>query len=568
MGAGVEQNKIAKVEPDNSGSVRSNSADRVVSSATVMLPANPDLSFTTFNVDPNSALVFSTDPAIKIAPTSTAPDPNTINQNVSPGTQPVTNDPKMPTVPDLSAQQFQLSPEAVALASGNLEGVTFSFSDALPASLFDNPDVWKYEGSVDFGFSTDFSFSKDYTWEFAKDSKFEGVRDMGYVVNNALGDKRKELNQNEIDIINGTFGSLFNVESQNTPTGTPVKDRPLETTTVELSQNVTDAVLNKEPFFHATSGENRGRAYRSRIENTLKLLQEGKLDLNDPEVKKMVVAIARQLYSEAALEPNQVLPFYEMLKIKEFGRDITPEQFEKLVNDMSPDQMKRLLDGSIDTLKERLKSPPKAWIMNKAGEITNQEMDTLRGEKGASPRQVLDVVKKVWTRDEILQSETRFYNQTGYHTSFYEETNGYTNYEAGIKAIEARADSSTGNSSYLSTLSASSQSSDEPYTYNKGIFGIFSNNVEDVLLASAALEQQEKDEKEHKKEQFENNPVSSWFTSPLVTTLALAGKPDEVIDTKFKTYVPVDQIAGDNPSGSVLLSSVIKLPKENDDNIG
>jgi len=541
MGAGVEQNKIAKVEPDNSGFV------------------------TTFNVDPNNAVVFSTDPAIKIA---TAPESNTTKQNVSPAKLPVTGsvDPTMPTVSDLQAQQFKLSPEP----SGNLKGVTFSFSDALPASLFDNLDVWKYEGSVDFGFSKDFSFSKDYTWEFAEHFKFEGVRDMGIVVKNALGDKGEELNQSAIDGINDTFGSLFYGESQASLTGTQVKDRPLETTTIELSQNITDAVLNKEPFFHATSGENRGRAYRSRIENTLKLLQEGKLDLNDPEVKKMVVAIARQLYSEAALEPNQVLPFYEMLKINEFGRDITPQQLEKLVNDMSPDQMKRLLDGSIDTLKERLKSPPKAWIMNKAGEITNQEMDTLRGEKGASPRQVLDVVKKVWTRDEILQSETRFYNQTGYHTSFYEETNGYTNYEAGIKAIEARADSSTGNSSYLSTLSASSQSSDESYSYNKynkGILGLFSNDVEAVLFASAALEQKEEEE-ERKKEQTEDNPVSSWFTSPIVTTLALAGNPDKVVDLAFKDYLSVAELTGDNPAGSVPLSSVIKLPKDTVENIG
>jgi hypothetical protein len=300
-------------------------------------------------------------------------------------------------------------------------------------------------------------------------------------------------------------------------------------------------------------------------------LQEGKLDLNDPEVKKMVVAIARQLYVEAALEPNQVLPFYEMLKMGEFGRNITPEQFEKLVNDLSPDQMKRLLDGSIATLKERLISPPKAWIMNRNGVISDQELDVLRGQRGANPRQVLDVVNKVWTRDEILQSEMNFYDQTGYHTSFYEDTYGYTDYEAGLRAMEARVNSSTDNSAYLSTLTSSPFGSSGGNSYNPFFRPHCSPGSVEAVLNEVAARESEEEEKERKEQQ---NRQPSWLTGSVLQTplggvnVALGPGPAErvPVDPNFRDYISTEQLSQDGQT-SPILSTAINLPNTDDNEI-
>jgi len=566
MGAGMEpQDKVAKADQNNEGSVLPVS-DPSTPSAPALIPTAQGQNFTNFTVDPS--VTFDVNQKFTLDASPPTSESITPQQNTSLNPQPVSSDPQMPTAPEF--REFQLSPEAIALASGNLDGLEFSFTDALPASLFDDLSVWNDGVSTTFSTNKEFSFSKDYTWKIAEDDKytFEGVRKMGTVIANAIGDKAK-IDPKICNDINESFGFLCNAQSQSSTPGGAVKDRPLETNIKELGQNAVDAVLNHEPLFHETSGENRGRAYKSRIENTLKLLQEGKLDLNDPEVKKMVVAIARQLYAEGALEPNQILPFYEMLKMGEFGRDITPEQFEKLVNDLSPDQMKRLLDGSIATLKERLVSPPKAWIMNRTGALSDEDMDTLRGRKGASPKEVLDVVNNVWSRDEILQAETNFYRQTGYHTSFYEDTNGYTNYAAGLRAIEARADSSTGNNAYLSTLSSSSPDSVESPGYNGFFRSYLTGSIPDVLIASGELMEEQKKEDEREKKENEGGQVS-WFTDPLLTTLALAGKVDTVIDTKFRNYIPVDELSQDSTTSPAILSTAIKLPSpdDTDDQIG
>jgi hypothetical protein len=454
-----------------------------------------------------------------------------------------TTDPVLPTSPEF--RNVQISQESSIFFTGSsLEGVEFSFSEeALPAALFDNPEVWNYDGNGP--------------------DNFPGVIPMGTVTANALGKGAANVDSSTWEGINNSFGLLFTSDSSVSSVGPLVKDRPLAANKAELAENAFDAVINREPLFHETSGEGRGRAFKSQIENTLKVLQDPTLERNDPEVKKMIAAGARQLYSEAALEPNQVLPFYEMLKMGEFGRNITAEQFEKIINDLSPDQVKKLLDGSIITLKERLISPPKAWLMNKNGVIADEKMENLRGEKGATPKELLDVVNVVWTKGELLRAETNFYIQAGYHTDFYEASNHYKNFDAGIAAIEARHSGNTDSSSYINTLSplteflAGLSQRNSIWIPNSYLTG----TVEDVLFASGQLMQEEKEEKEKVRNESSGQ---SWFTSQVVTTLAALGHPDTVIDTKFKTYLSVNEIAADNPVKPVILSTNIKLPSADD----
>jgi hypothetical protein len=552
MGAGVEQKEVASADI-NSGADPKDGGVPAPQDAEPVMPTFPVTVKFEVSTDPTAFTNFTTSP-VQLTPQNGA----------TPVQTPGGSDPNLPTLPDFRASEQ--SSLATALSTGNLDGVTFSLSDPLPADIFDNPDFWN--GA--FSFDKDFSF-KDYTWEAVEGYTFEGLGDISKVIEIAMDEKAKDVDPKVFAGIRDSFGSLFDSQSTTSTTGTPVKERPLETNKAELAQNVVDAVLNGQPLFHETSGENRGKAYKSRIENTLKLLQEGKLDLNDPEVKKMVVAIARQLYVEAALEPNQVLPFYEMLKMGEFGRNITPEQFEKLVNDLSPDQMKRLLDGSIATLKERLISPPKAWIMNRNGVISDQELDVLRGQRGANPRQVLDVVNKVWTRDEILQSEMNFYDQTGYHTSFYEDTYGYTDYEAGLRAMEARVNSSTDNSAYLSTLTSSPFGSSGGNSYNPFFRPHCSPGSVEAVLNEVAARESEEEEKERKEQQ---NRQPSWLTGSVLQTplggvnVALGPGPAErvPVDPNFRDYISTEQLSQDGQT-SPILSTAINLPNTDDNEI-
>ena len=475
----------------------------------------------------------SSDPSFSIAPTNQGPPKS---------------EPNLPQ----DFRSVEISPAAASLFSGTAEENQFDFStDPLPLSLFEN--------------STSFN---NYTWE---SFEFGGMLSMGTEISNLLGDNAEQYSKENPGIwsdIDNSFGFLLaGTESLSTgSTVVPVKDRPLPKVEIELKQNVVDSILSRDGYFHSTTGESRGRAFKARIENSLEFLQKKDLDLNDPEVKKMVVAVARQLYSEGALEPNQVPLFHELLKMKEFGREISSEQLDKVIGGLSQDQVKKLLDGSVVTLKERLISPPKAWKMNKSGVITDGELETVRGKKDASLREVWDVVEKVWSKDEIFQAEATFHSQTGYNTGFYQLSQQTGSFSAAITVLEGRSSGIPGNAAYLSTLTSSSGETglNIPLVHSALI-----GTQKEVLYASGELfrakEEEDKKEKAEQAGSIFSGGYEAWVKNPLVTALAVAGQPDKVLDLANKKYVSTDEVSGNNSIKPVVLSTYIKLDTTDDE---
>jgi hypothetical protein len=326
--------------------------------------------------------------------------------------------------------------------------------------------------------------------------------------------------------------------------------------------------VQQEGYFHAVTNDVnskedvRGRAYAKNINNALSYLKKEPLDLNDPEVKKMVVAIARQLYSEAALEPNLIPFFHEVLQMKEFGRQITEEQLNQIIGSLSEKQLATLHDGVVVSLQERLKTAPKGWIMEKQGTINTEELEDLRGKKDVGLERVWRTVSKVWSKEEIVQAETNFKRQTGYNTEFGEKfiANG-GNIDQAISDIVKRQAETCASGKINEQPQESQQSAELQFRPKSYLFG----SQSEVLEAGADLY------RIHEEEREESSPfysgigklISPFAMSALELALSRAGNPDMVVDPKFRKYISTSEIEqGNITGGGTTLSSIVPVDKE------
>jgi hypothetical protein len=377
--------------------------------------------------------------------------------------------------------------------------------------------------------------------------KVKEVMDLRPVMNEAFkrlsevtGEKLPPSENSFNEEANNNYGRLFKKNEQSKPTEAKAAEELDPTGKTELSKQLESNLIADQGYYHETSGESRGRAYKSKIETTLKLLKEDKLDLEDPENKKLVVMIARQLYGEAALEPTFLPAFAKQLKMFERGRDTDPALINKISESLTADQVQMLLDGSVYSLEKRLVKAPTPWLLEKSDKISDKQLETIRDSKGETVESVTKTMKQVWGEKELNRIEKDVFNKTGYNTDIANLVAESGSYSGAVQQLVAQGKLT---SKELASVTYLINIAETAPAYRSGSIEKLFDAITVLLEDSDRLQVEKK--KEEQKEQASNQyneELKEKVLKAVEQYLSTLGIADTVVDLSMKKYQSVEEL--------------------------
>lgn len=237
-------------------------------------------------------------------------------------------------------------------------------------------------------------------WQTAKETDFPMALELGD--SQFEGDEYSFLGVDATEM--ASFAEIFSGKSAGSnafgsvlrgSADTDVEDYVLALPAPESVQQSLEQVMfaleNNVGYYHAKTGEGQGRAFkRDRLEPDIQRLEEIGADLeleNSNQAKRgqvmanrqLVVAIAKQLFAEGALELADVPRFAELLRITEKDGGASVEQ---LAEQLTDEQIKTLHKATLNTMRIRLEKAPTLWVMRKGGELSEDEFSSITTGRG------------------------------------------------------------------------------------------------------------------------------------------------------------------------------------------
>ncbi len=397
-------------------------------------------------------------------------------------------------------------------------------------------------------------------WQNAKNKDFSGA--FQFEGTEVDGAEYGFLNDDSADMIsfteifggkfagNTAFGSVLRA-SPGTDVEEYVLALPAPESVEQSLEQVMFALENNVGYYHAKTGEGQGRAFkRDRLEPDIQRMEEIAADIELENVsqdkraqtlanRQLVVAIAKQLFAEGALELADVPRFAELLGVTEKGGGIPVEQ---LAEQLTDEQMKTLHKATLNTMRIRLEKAPTLWVMRKGGELSEAEFSSITTGRGVKDYNAF--MQQVCGSRYTSETSSAFGSADVGGSKGSATAEGVPSLAAGrldrmmaLEQLELLREFFEVKTSEDETLSRKGKS--------------FDQYLEEVGLLLNALEERQKDGEEVGLDDFADQ-VRERILRHLQMTLSQVGLQDEVLDlymlkitnpnNGLVCYVPVDDI--------------------------